>query len=208
MDESVEAKARYYAGLATKRIGAGLVCQDDASRILLVRPTYKPTWEVPGGAVEAGESPAAAVAREVLEELGATLPIGRLLVVDWLPARPPKTEGLMFLFDGGLLDGEITQAFSLPADELLDWAWVEPARLRERVSESMAVRLSAAITAIDMGNTQYLEGGRGPLGLAPQIRPLPTYRFALPPKMGGTRREQEGESRDGVLPAMRISASR
>ncbi len=157
MDESVEAKARYYASLATKRIGAGLVCRDEASRILLVRPTYKPTWEVPGGAVEAGESPAAAVAREVLEELGTSLPIGRLLVVDWLPARHPKTEGLMLLFDGGMLDSETTQRFRLPPEELHEWAFVDPGRLDAYVSKHMARRLAAAVTALRMGGTRYLE---------------------------------------------------
>jgi ADP-ribose pyrophosphatase YjhB (NUDIX family) len=158
-DQGAEAVADFYASLPTKRIGAGLVCRDATGRVLMVRPTYKPTWEIPGGAVEADESPAAAVAREIREELGVTLRIGRLLVIDWLPARPPKTEGLMFLFDGGLLEDEITQAFSLPADELLDWAWVEPTMLSERVSQGMAARLAAAIMAIDMGNAHYLEAG-------------------------------------------------
>ena len=74
--------SEYYASLPRKRIGAGLLCRDADDRILLVQPTYKPTWELPGGAVEAGESPAACAAREVKEELGVDLPIGRLLVVD------------------------------------------------------------------------------------------------------------------------------
>lgn len=41
----------------------------------------------------ASESPLAAAEREVREELGVRLVLGRLLVVDWIPARPPKTEG-------------------------------------------------------------------------------------------------------------------
>jgi ADP-ribose pyrophosphatase YjhB (NUDIX family) len=68
----------YYQSLPGKRIGAGLICRDDQGRVLLVRPTYKPTWEIPGGVVEAGESPAATVAREVAEELGLELGVGRL----------------------------------------------------------------------------------------------------------------------------------
>lgn len=172
MDESVEAKARYYASLATKRIGAGLVCRDEANRILLVRPTYKPTWEVPGGAVEAGESPAAAVAREVLEELGTSLPIGRLLVVDWLPARHSKTEGLMLLFDGGVLNNGVTQQFALPPEELHDWAFVHTDRLDAHVSESMARRLRAAVTAVRVGGTTYLEAGEARV---PQNMPAGPY---------------------------------
>jgi 8-oxo-dGTP diphosphatase len=162
MDESVEAKARYYASLATKRMGAGLVCRDLSGRILLVRPTYKPTWEIPGGAVESDESPAAAVAREVREELGMPLQVGRLLVVDWLPARPPKTEGLMLLFDGGILDAGATEHFSLPASELREWAFVEPDRLEAYVSATMARRLRAAESALGSGLARYLELGAEP----------------------------------------------
>ena len=128
----------------------------------MVRPTYKPTWEIPGGAVEADESPAAAAGRETREELGIPLHVGRLLVVDWLPARPPKTEGLMFLFDGGILDGELQARFSLAAHELHEWAFVEPERIHRYVSETMARRLLTAVEVQDGGGTSYLEAGGSP----------------------------------------------
>jgi 8-oxo-dGTP diphosphatase len=162
MNEGVETRARYYASLATKRMGAGLVCRDATDRILLVQPTYKPTWEIPGGAVEADESPAAAVAREVREELGISLPVGPLLVVDWIPAQHPKTEGLMMLFDGGVLDEAVSRRFSLPAEELSDWAFVAADGLGQYVTHSMAQRLQAALVALNAGGPLYLERGRSP----------------------------------------------
>ena len=157
MDQSSGALAAFYASLATKRVGAGLVCRDERDRILLVQPTYKPGWEIPGGAVEADESPAAAARREAREELGVDVPVGRLLVVDWLPARPPKTEGLMFLFDGGTITLDEAQAFTLPPDELRAWRFVEVASLSGLVSTSMARRLQAAVAALAQGSTSYLE---------------------------------------------------
>ena len=50
-------------------VAAGVLFFDDAGRILLVQPTYKDHWDIPGGYVETGETPAQAAAREVREEL-------------------------------------------------------------------------------------------------------------------------------------------
>jgi len=71
--------------MATPRVAAGVLFRDAQGRVLLVKPTYKDGWDIPGGYVEPGESPKQAARREVLEELGIEPPIGRLLVVDWAP---------------------------------------------------------------------------------------------------------------------------
>ncbi len=57
----------------------GAVVLDDHGRLLLVRRGNEPgrgLWSVPGGRVEAGESVAAAVEREVREETGLTVRAG------------------------------------------------------------------------------------------------------------------------------------
>lgn len=51
-------------------------------------PTYKPYFEIPGGAVDGDESPHAAAVRELKEELGLPVLLGRLLVTDWVPPSP------------------------------------------------------------------------------------------------------------------------
>jgi 8-oxo-dGTP pyrophosphatase MutT (NUDIX family) len=59
-------------------------------RLLLVEcklPDEPPFWVLPGGGREAGESDAEAVAREVREELGVEVEVGRVL--DDVPADPP-----------------------------------------------------------------------------------------------------------------------
>jgi 8-oxo-dGTP diphosphatase len=43
----------YTATLPVKRMGSGVLLADATGRVLLVEPTYKDYWEIPGGCVEA-----------------------------------------------------------------------------------------------------------------------------------------------------------
>ncbi|WP_335341674.1 NUDIX hydrolase, partial [Pseudofrankia sp. EUN1h] len=56
-------------GLPRKRMAAAVVLVDDGGRVLLVRPTYRPGWDLPGGVIEQDEAPRAAARRELVEEL-------------------------------------------------------------------------------------------------------------------------------------------
>jgi 8-oxo-dGTP pyrophosphatase MutT (NUDIX family) len=98
----------YVRSLNRKRMSAGVLFRDSAGRVLLVEPSYKPHWDIPGGAVEADEPPWRTVTREVREELGIDHPLGALLVVDYMPADERMPEGVAFIFDGGLVtDAEV-----------------------------------------------------------------------------------------------------
>ena len=140
-------------------MGAGVLLTDAGGRVLLVEPTYKAYWEIPGGAIEADESPHAAAVRELKEELGLPVQIGRLLVTDWVPPRSDRTEGLMLVFDGGVLTEEQAAQIRLPAEELRGWAWCAEAEASERLSELLARRMSAALRARAESSAVYLENG-------------------------------------------------
>lgn len=140
-------------------MAAGVVFSDGAGRVLLCEPTYKDYWEFPGGAVEAGESPKAAALREVREELGLEVVLGRVLVIDWVPPRPGRTEGVALLFDGGGLSSSQVTGIRLPPGELRSWAWCTPAEAQERLSSLLARRLEAACGVLRDGGMVYLEDG-------------------------------------------------
>ncbi|MDQ3154468.1 MAG: NUDIX domain-containing protein [Actinomycetota bacterium] len=58
----------------------GAVVHDERGRLLLVRRANEPgrgCWSLPGGRVETGESGDRAVVREVAEETGLTVAVGR-----------------------------------------------------------------------------------------------------------------------------------
>jgi 8-oxo-dGTP diphosphatase len=144
--------------IATPRISAGAVFVDDAGAVLMVRPTYKAYWEVPGGYVEPGESPLAGCVREIREELGINPPIGRLLVVDWAPAEG-EGDKLLFLFDGGTLSVPTLERIELQEAELDQHAYVAAADLPGITIPRLVRRLLAALAARADGTTRYLEHG-------------------------------------------------
>ena len=129
--------------IATPRVAAGVLFRDAQGQILLVKPTYKEGWDIPGGYVEPGESPRAAARREVREELGIDVEVGRLLLVDWAP-HPDEGDKLLFVFEGGSI---ATDQIELERGELGDASFVKVARLSEYTPERLRSRLASAATS-------------------------------------------------------------
>lgn len=102
-------------------------------RVLAARRTAPPPaagrWELPGGKVEPGETPEAALVREIAEELGCTIE-----VTAWLPGevaisdRHVLTVALAALVEGEPQPHEHDAVRWLAADELDTVDWLEPDR--------------------------------------------------------------------------------
>lgn len=145
-------------------VAAGVLFVDEHDRVLLVEPTYKPFWDLPGGIVEVGESPWGAAQREVKEELGLVVTPGRLLICDYLPPRAGAgREGLRLVFDGGQLDVDVD--VRLDTMELRSWAWCTPAETIRRTEHAPILQrriLAARIARDSRGVAAYRESGRRP----------------------------------------------
>ena len=69
-------------------VGVFAAMFDDRGRILCVKLSYGPqSWTTPGGRVEAGESPVAALIREIHEESGYHAQVERLVGVYAAPFK-------------------------------------------------------------------------------------------------------------------------
>jgi 8-oxo-dGTP diphosphatase len=106
---------------------AGALLFDEPGRLLVLNPTYKRHWTIPGGQLEAdGETPWQACRREVREECGIEIERGRLVCVDF---RPPKDArrpgGLPFVFNCGVLGDDQRGRISLQAEEIGEYRFVE-----------------------------------------------------------------------------------
>lgn len=154
MDESGDVEP-----MAQARVAAGVLFFDDGGRVLLVRPSYKPGWEIPGGYLHPGESPADAAAREVAEELGIEPPIGRLLVVDWAP-HPDEGDKILFVFDGGRLRDEHVARIRVDVREIVEYGYYDVDVIGRVLIGRVARRVHAAVAARVGGGVAYLECGR------------------------------------------------
>src|ERR1700723_3528264 len=92
-------------------VSAGAMIFDPTGRLLILKPTYKSGWTIPGGIMEAdGETPWQACRREVREECGIDVRSGRLACTDFRPGRPARPGrpgrpgGIRYLFDCGRAD--------------------------------------------------------------------------------------------------------
>lgn len=146
------------AGLPTKRVIAQGLWRDQEGRVLLCELTYKQEWDLPGGVVEVGESPAVGLRRELLEELGLDVEVGDLVTVSWLPAWRGWDDACIFLFDLGVADESITSDMTLQPTEIAGVHWCDVATIGEKATAA-ATEVLASVAA---GVASYREATLAP----------------------------------------------
>jgi ADP-ribose pyrophosphatase YjhB (NUDIX family) len=143
------------AKFATPRITAGALFVHDG-QVLMVHKTYGNGWDIPGGYVDIGESPAAACHRELLEELRLDRPARQLLAVDWAP-NDGEGDKILYVFDCGEIGD--TSLIQLTDGEIDQWRWVPPDKIDDYAIPRLARRLISAYEARQAGSPTYLEHG-------------------------------------------------
>lgn len=151
--------ATWYANLASFYAAAAAFITDPAGNVLLVKPTYRDHWAFPGGYVDDGEYPHDACAREIREELGFSVAVGDLLVVDWAPPAGQRPRAIIsFTFDCGTVTS--ADGFALRRQELEDVSFFSAREAAIRLPENVAPRVNSAMQRRSQLGPLYLAGGR------------------------------------------------
>ncbi len=108
---------------------SAVVIRDAQDRVLVVRKRGTSKYMLPGGKIEAGESPAQAAVRELHEEVGAELePDSLLFLGEWTApaANEPDHTVHGHIFEHPWIDGLAVRA------EIEDLLWLHPDEMSDR----------------------------------------------------------------------------
>ncbi len=121
--------------LSRTALGTHALVLDGQGRVLLVRHGYRPGWHLPGGGVDAGETPEEAIRRELREELG--LQGGSIALVGMYARRHLWVGNMVVLYriEDARLDFR-------PSWEIREIVWDDPAAPPPGLSPATARRLA------------------------------------------------------------------
>lgn len=148
----------YFKAIPRKYMGAGVIFIDELHRVLIVKTTYKETWEVPGGSVDKDESLLDSAVRELKEELNLNIDRSQLQLVttDYRHPGEGRPESIQFHFWGGVIDPVL---ITVDNDEITEYKFVDPSELGNYCSARLAQRTRETVKAALAGRTVYLEDG-------------------------------------------------
>ncbi len=144
-------------------VSAGALIFDRKGRLLILKPTYKSGWTIPGGVMEAdGETPWQACQREVGEECGIEISTGRLACMDFRRPRDGSPGGVRYLFDCGVFDDADLRGIAVQPEEVSTYRLVKLPEALKLLRGPIRRRVRAAVSG---AGTVYLEQGRPVRGL-------------------------------------------
>lgn len=140
-------------------MGVRILLFNEKGELLILKPTYKDHWTIPGGVVDKNESIRQAAEREIEEEIGLRVAVKQLLFVDYIFKTKEKDENLQFIFYGGELDEKDINEIKLQEDELSEYKFLKLGDAQQLLGNKLAKRISSCEQAIEKKLSTYLENG-------------------------------------------------
>lgn len=118
-----EQNKQWLAKLPKKKVAVKVVIKSGKGNILLVKPDYKDTWQMPGGNVDANEDPKFTAIREVKEETGVEIGIKDLRLIDSIFNL--REDFLFLIFECEKLCDE-NKSYDVDDEEIEQYKFVPP----------------------------------------------------------------------------------
>lgn len=147
-----------WENIPKKRSSSAAIILNKNEKVLIVKPTYREKWLIPGGIDEYNESPLASCRREIKEEIGLDIKMKKLLSFDYKPGSESYLEGFAFIFYGGILSEEQISQIRLKEEEISEYKFIEKDKIDEMLVDKLKQRVSVSLKALDENTTYYLEG--------------------------------------------------
>lgn len=152
--------AEYIRSLPKRHAASAALLFNDKNELLIVKQNYKEGWSVPGGVLDALESPHDGCVREIKEEIGLDIPTLTFLVVTYKRNSVGEEfpyDSIEFMFSGGTLTAEQISHIVLQKDELDEYKFCTPDEALALLRPTIAARVRAALDAIVHSTPVYTE---------------------------------------------------
>lgn len=160
MKKSFISPKEYYKKLPTKRMAAGVLIFNKKKEVLILKPSYKDHWTIPGGVIEKNESPMQGCARETNEEIGIKIKKLKLVCLDYTSSKNHKGDSIQFIFTCPTISERMIHEIKIDGKEVIDLEFTNIKSALKKLSEHLAIRIKEAINALNKNKVVYLENGK------------------------------------------------
>lgn len=152
----------YYQNLAKRHMAAAVMIFNEKGELLVLKPSYRDNWLLPGGVVEHGETLLQAAVREVKEEIGVDMKIKSIRCVDMKPGQGMMPDSVQSIFESEIISNAQLSDIQLDNEEITEYAFLPLQEALKRITPTAAVRIGQALVAREQNTVFYLEDGQNP----------------------------------------------
>lgn len=140
----MQKKIEYLKTLPKKRIAVGVLLFNDSNQLLVLKPSYKDHWTIPGGVVNEYESPIDTAIREAKEEIGIDIKLSKCLLIDFTKNQLDGflSESLQLIFLGEKISDDDIKNIIIGNDEIIESKFVHFEEALKILSANISKRLN------------------------------------------------------------------